>query len=60
MKERKSIIEEVSGYHSEKDIEEMLQHVARKPHAFLFVNLKAKNPDDMFMDSLVSKIRVTK
>ena len=60
MKERKAIIEELAGNHSEKDIEEMLQHVARKPHAFLFANLKAKNPDDMFMDSLTSKIRVTK
>jgi hypothetical protein len=59
-KERKAIIEELAGHHSEKDIEEMLQHVARKPHAFLFANLKAKNPDDMFMDSLTSKIRVTK
>jgi hypothetical protein len=60
MKERKAIIEELAGNHSEKDIEEMLQHVARKPHAFLFANLKATNPDDMFMDSLTSKIRVTK
>jgi hypothetical protein len=60
MKERKAIVEELAGHHSEKDIEEMLQHVARKPHAFLFANLKAKNPDDMFMDSLTSKIRVTK
>ena len=59
-KERKAIIEELAGHHSEKAIEEMLQHVARKPHAFLFANLKAKHPDDMFMDSLVSKIRVTK
>ena len=59
-KERKAIIEELAGHHSEKDIEEMLQHIARKPHAFLFANLKAKNPDDMFMDSLVAKIRVTK
>ena len=59
-KERKAIIEELAGHHSEKYIEEMLQHIARKPHAFLFANLKAKNPDDMFMDSLVSKIRVTK
>ena len=59
-KERKAIIEELAGHHLEKAIEEMLQHVARKPHAFLFANLKAKHPDDMFMDSLVSKIRVTK
>jgi hypothetical protein len=60
VKERKAVIEELAGHHSEKDIEEMLQYIARKPHAFLFANLKAKNPDDMFMDSLTSRIRVTK
>jgi hypothetical protein len=60
VKERKAVIEELAGHHSEKDIEEMLQHIARKPHAFLFANLKAKDPDDMFMDSLTSRIRVTK
>ena len=60
VKERKAVIEELAGHHSEKDIEEMLQHIARKRHAFLFANLKAKNPDDMFMDSLTSRIRVTK
>jgi hypothetical protein len=59
-KERKAVVEELAGHHSEKDVEEMLSHVARKPHAFLFVNLKAANPDDMFMDSLTTKIRVTR
>ena len=59
-KERKAIIEELAGHYSEKDIEEMLQHIARKPYAFLFADLKAKDPDLMFMDSLTSRIRVTK
>jgi hypothetical protein len=59
-KERKAVVEELAGHHTEKDVEEMLSHVARKPHAFLFANLKAANPDDMFMDSLTTKIRVTR
>lgn len=59
-RERKAIIEELAGHHSEKDIEEMLQHIARKPYAFLFADLKAKDPDLMFMDSLTCRIRVRK
>jgi hypothetical protein len=59
-KERKAIIEELAGHYSEKDIEEMLQHISRKPYAFLFADLKAKDPDKMFMDSLTSRIRVRK
>jgi hypothetical protein len=59
-RERKAIIEELAGHYSEKDIEEMLQHIARKPYAFLFADLKAKDPDLMFMDSLTSRIRVKK
>ena len=58
--ERKAIIEEISGHYSQDQIEEMLQHVSKRPHGFLFVNLKAKDPADMFQDSLIQRIRVTK
>ena len=58
--ERKAIIEEISGHYSPDQIEEMLQHVSKRPHGFLFVNLKAKDPADMFQDSLIQRIRVTK
>ena len=58
--ERKAIIEEISGHYSPDQIEEMLQHVSKRPHGFLFVNLKAKDPANMFQDSLVQRIRVTK
>ena len=59
-KERKAVIEELAGHYTEKDIEQMLNQIARTPHAFLFANLKASNPDDMFMDSLTMRIRVTR
>jgi hypothetical protein len=58
--ERKAIIEEISGHYTQDQIEEMLQHVSKRPHGFLFVNLKAKDPADMFQDSLIQRIRVTK
>ena len=58
--ERKAIIGEVSGHYTEKEIEEMLQHVAKRSHGFLFVNLKATDPGEMFQDSLVQRIRVTR
>jgi hypothetical protein len=54
-KERKAIIEELAGHYEPDEIEQMLQHVQKKPHGFLFANLKAK-PEDMFMDSLTSKL----
>jgi hypothetical protein len=54
-KERKAIIEELAGHYAPDEIEEMLQHVQKKPHGFLFANLKTK-PEDMFMDSLTSKL----
>ena len=56
--ERKAIIEEISGHHSAQEIEELLQHVSKRPHGFLFVNLKANDPGEMFQDSLVQKLRV--
>ena len=56
--ERKAIIEEISGYYSEKEIEELLQHVSKRKHSFLFVNLKATDPSEMFQDSLVQKLRI--
>ena len=56
--ERKAIIEEISGHYGPEQIEEMLQHVSQRPHGFLFVNLKAKSPEEMFQDSLVQRIRV--
>ena len=55
--ERKAIIEEISGRHSPEQIEELLQHVSTRPYGFLFVNLKSKNPDQMFQDSLVTYLR---
>jgi ABC-type dipeptide/oligopeptide/nickel transport system ATPase component len=58
--ERKAIIEEISGHYSPDQIEELLQHVSMRPHGFLFVNLKATDPSEMFQDSLVQKLRVTK
>ena len=58
--ERKAIIEEISGHYSPDQIEELLQHVSKRPHGFLFVNLKASDPGEMFQDSLVQKLRVTK
>ena len=57
--ERKAIIEEISGHYSPDQIEELLQHVSKRKHGFLFVNLKAP-PDEMFQDSLVQKLRITK
>ena len=57
--ERKAIIEEISGAYTPDQIEELLQHVSKRKHGFLFVNLKAP-PDEMFQDSLVQKLRVTK
>jgi hypothetical protein len=57
MKERKAIVEELAGHYSTDQIEEMLQHVQKQPHGFLFANLKAK-PEDMFMDSLTSKLSI--
>ena len=57
--ERKAIIEEISGHYSPDQIEELLQHVSKRKHGFLFVNLKA-DPSEMFQDSLVQKLRVTK
>ena len=54
-KERKAIIEELAGHYEPDEIEQMLQHVQKKPHGFLFANLKTK-PEDMFMDSLTSKL----
>ena len=57
--ERKAIIEEIAGHYSEKEIEELLQHVSKRKHGFLFVNLKAEDPSEMFQDSLVQKLRVT-
>jgi hypothetical protein len=57
--ERKAIIEEIAGHYSEKQVEEMLLHVSKRPHGFLFVNLKADDPSEMFQDSLVQKLRVT-
>jgi len=56
--ERKAIIEEISGYYSEKQIEELLQHVSKRKHGFLFVNLKANDPSEMFQDSLIQKLRI--
>ena len=58
--ERKAITEEFSGHYSPDQIEEMLQHVSKRSHGFLFVSLEAKDPADMFQDSLVQRIRVTK
>ena len=58
--ERKAIIEEISGHYSPDQIEELLQHVSKRPHGFLFVDLKASDPGEMFQDSLVQKLRVTK
>jgi len=58
--ERKAIIEEISGHYSPDQIEELLQHVSKRKHGFLFVNLKATDPSEMFQDSLVQKLRVTK
>jgi hypothetical protein len=58
--ERKAIIEEISGHYSPDQIEELLQHVSMRPHGFLFVDLKASDPGEMFQDSLVQKLRVTK
>ena len=55
--ERKAIIEEISGRHTPDQIEELLQHVALRLHGFLFVNLKAKDFNDMFQDSLVTYLR---
>ena len=56
--ERKAIMEEISGYYSEKEIEELLQHVSKRKHGFLFVNLKANDPNEMFQDSLIQKLRI--
>jgi hypothetical protein len=56
-KERRAIIEELSGHYSPEEIEEMLRHVSQRPHGFLFANLKAK-PNEMFMDSLTQKLSV--
>ncbi len=58
--ERKAIIEEISGHYTPDQIEELLQHVSKRKHGFLFVNLKASDPSEMFQDSLVQKLRVTK
>ena len=58
--ERKAIIEEISGAYTPDQIEELLQHVSKRKHGFLFVNLKADDPSEMFQDSLVQKLRVTK
>ena len=58
--ERKAIIEEISGHYTPDQIEELLQHVSKRKHGFLFVNLKADDPSEMFQDSLVQKLRVTK
>ena len=58
--ERKAIIEEISGAHTPDQIEELLQHVSKRKHGFLFVKLKANDPSEMFQDSLVQKLRVTK
>ena len=58
--ERKAIIEEISGAHTPDQIEELLQHVSKRKHGFLYVNLKANDPSEMFQDSLVHKLRVTK
>ena len=55
--ERKAIIEEISGRYSPEQIEEMLQHVSRRPFGFLFVDLKTPDPDRMFQDSLVQYLR---
>jgi AAA+ ATPase superfamily predicted ATPase len=57
--ERKSVVEEIAGHYSEKEVEEMLLHVSKRKHGFLFVNLKADDPSEMFQDSLVQKLRVT-
>ena len=55
--ERKAVIEEISGRYSPEQIEELLQHVAMRPHGFLFVDLKARDPNKMFQDSLVTYLR---
>ena len=57
--EQKAIIEEISGHYSPDQIEELLQHVSKRKHGFLFVNLKA-DPSEMFQDSLVQKLCITK
>ena len=55
--ERKAIIEEISGRYSPEQIEELLQHVAMRPYGFLFLDLKAKDPNKRFQDSLVTYLR---
>ena len=55
--ERKAILEEISGRYSPEQIEEMLQHVSRRPFGFLFADLKSVDPDRMFQDSLLQYLR---
>ena len=58
--QRKAIIEEIAGHYSEKEVEELLLHVSKRKHGFLFVKLKADDPSEMFQDSLVQKLRIRK
>ena len=55
--ERKAIIKEISGRYTPEQIEELSQHVSERPHGFLLVDLKAKDPAKMFQDSLVTHLR---
>ena len=55
--ERRAIIEEISGRYSQEQIEELLLHVSQRPHGFLFVDLKTRDPAKMFQDSLVTYLR---
>ena len=50
--ERKAIIEEISGRYSPEQVEEVLQHVSKRPFGF-----KTSDPERMFQDSLVQYLR---
>ena len=51
-----AFIEEVSAVYNKKTLLDVYRVCTSKPHHFLYVNLMAKDKDNMFYDSLKSKL----
>ena len=54
-----AFIDEVSAvYDKTKTLLDVYRVCTSKPHHFLYVNLMAKDKDNMFYDSLINKIKI--
>ena len=53
-----AFIDEVSAVYDKKTLLDVYRVCTSKPHHFLYVNLMAKDKDNMFYDSLINKIKI--